>query len=80
MISNPSPVTTRVVREPAPGQDSAVFDETVAKSGREFMFAINIPQEAVVIPETVDAIRAALSLQTDRLEAVGLTNRYLGLA
>jgi glyceraldehyde-3-phosphate dehydrogenase (NAD(P)) len=59
--------------------DIAVFDETIAKSGREFMFAINIPQESVVIPETVDAIRAALSLQTDRLEAVGLTNRYLGL-
>jgi glyceraldehyde-3-phosphate dehydrogenase (NAD(P)) len=44
------------------------------------MFAINIPQESVVIPETIDGIRAALSLQTDRLEAVGLTNRYLGLA
>ena len=60
--------------------DIAVFDETIAKSGREFMFAINIPQESVVIPETIDGIRAALSLQTDRLEAVGLTNKYLGLA
>ncbi len=60
--------------------DIAVFDETIAKSGREFMFAINIPQEAVVIPETMDAIRAALSMQTDRLEAVALTNQYLGLA
>jgi glyceraldehyde-3-phosphate dehydrogenase (NAD(P)) len=59
--------------------DIAVFDETVAVSGRELMFAINIPQEAVVIPETMDAVRAALSLQTDRLEAVGLTNEYLGL-
>ncbi|MBN2205064.1 MAG: type II glyceraldehyde-3-phosphate dehydrogenase, partial [Thermoleophilia bacterium] len=59
--------------------DIAVFDETVAVSGRELMFAINIPQEAVVIPETMDAVRASLSLQTDRLEAVGLTNQYLGL-
>ncbi len=59
--------------------DIAVFDETIARSGREFMFAINIPQEAVVIPESIDAIRAALQMQTDRLEAVGLTNRYLGL-
>jgi glyceraldehyde-3-phosphate dehydrogenase (NAD(P)) len=57
----------------------AVFDETIATSGREFMFAINIPQEAVVTPETMDAIRAALGMQTDRLEAVGLTNKYLGL-
>jgi glyceraldehyde-3-phosphate dehydrogenase (NAD(P)) len=57
----------------------AVFDETIAVSGRELMFAINIPQEAVVTPETVDGIRAALEMQTDRLEAVGLTNRYLGM-
>jgi glyceraldehyde-3-phosphate dehydrogenase (NAD(P)) len=57
----------------------AVFDETIATSGREFMFAINIPQEAVVTPETMDAIRAALEMQTDRLEAVGLTNKYLGM-
>ncbi|HUK78922.1 MAG TPA: hypothetical protein VL117_15200, partial [Thermoleophilia bacterium] len=57
----------------------AVFDETIAKSGREFMFAINIPQESVVIPESIDGIRAALSLQIDRLEAVGLTNGYLGM-
>jgi glyceraldehyde-3-phosphate dehydrogenase (NAD(P)) len=59
--------------------DIAVFEETIATSRRELMFAINIPQEAVVIPESVDAIRAALALQTDRLEAVGLTNKYLGL-
>ena len=32
-----------------------------------------------MIPEAMDAIRAALAMQTDRLEAVGLTNRYLGL-
>jgi glyceraldehyde-3-phosphate dehydrogenase (NAD(P)) len=43
------------------------------------MFAINIPQEAVVIPETMDAIRASLEMQKDRLEAVGLTNKYLGM-
>ncbi len=58
----------------------AVFDETIATSGREFMCAINVPQEAVVTPETMDAIRASLEMQTDRLEAVGLTNRYLGMS
>ncbi|AVX30328.1 glyceraldehyde 3-phosphate dehydrogenase (NAD(P)+) [Carboxydocella thermautotrophica] len=57
----------------------AVFEETIVKSGRDIMFAINIPQEAVVIPESMDAIRAALELQTDRLEAVGKTNEYLGM-
>jgi len=48
-------------------------------SGDDILFAINIPQEAVTIPETIDAIRAAMEMQTDRLEAVGMTNQYLGM-
>lgn len=56
-----------------------VWEETIASSGGDIIFSINIPQEAVVIPESMDAIRAAMSMQTDRLEAVGLTNRYLGM-
>ena len=56
-----------------------LFEETVGMSGEDIMFAINIPQESVTIPETIDAIRAALSMQTDRLEAVAATNRYLGM-
>ncbi|TDT56500.1 type II glyceraldehyde-3-phosphate dehydrogenase [Fonticella tunisiensis] len=57
----------------------AVFEETIVNSGKDIMFAINIPQEAVVIPENMDAIRAAMEMQTDRLEAVALTNKYLGM-
>lgn len=55
----------------------AVWEETIVSSGDDIMFAINIPQEAVVIPETMDGIRASLEMQKDRLEAVGLTNKYL---
>jgi glyceraldehyde-3-phosphate dehydrogenase (NAD(P)) len=57
----------------------AVFEETMAFSGKDIMFAINIPQEAVTVPETIDGIRACMSMQTDRIEAVGLTNKYLNL-
>jgi len=57
----------------------AVFKETVVLSGDNLFFTINVPQEAVVTPETIDGIRAALSLQTDWREAVGLTNKYLGM-
>jgi glyceraldehyde-3-phosphate dehydrogenase (NAD(P)) len=56
-----------------------VWDESFGTSGDDLLFAINIPQEAVTIPETVDGIRAAMEMQTDRLEAVGLTNKYLGM-
>ena len=57
----------------------ALWTDTVVKSGRDIMFAINIPQEAVTIPETVDAVRAALKMQPDRLSATGATNGFLGL-
>lgn len=57
----------------------AVWEECIGDSKDDIMFAINIPQEAVTIPETMDAIRAALEMQTDRLEAVNLTNKYLGM-
>jgi glyceraldehyde-3-phosphate dehydrogenase (NAD(P)) len=56
-----------------------VWEEAVALSGKDIIFSINIPQESVVIPETLDAVRAAMKMQTNRLEAVGLTNRYLGM-
>lgn len=56
-----------------------IWEECVAFSGPDIMFAINIPQEAVTIPETIDGIRACMRMQTERLEAVGLTNKYLGL-
>jgi glyceraldehyde-3-phosphate dehydrogenase (NAD(P)) len=57
-----------------------VFEETIGFSGDDIMFAINIPQESVVVPETIDAIRAAMTMQKEALEGVGLTNQYLGMA
>ena len=57
----------------------AVWKDSVVKSGKDIMFAINIPQEAVVIPESFDAIRSALKLQTTREEGTSKTNEYLGI-
>jgi glyceraldehyde-3-phosphate dehydrogenase (NAD(P)) len=57
----------------------AAWEEAIVNSGDDIMYAINIPQEAVVIPENMDAIRAAMEMQQDRLEAVRLTNQYLGM-
>jgi glyceraldehyde-3-phosphate dehydrogenase (NAD(P)) len=56
-----------------------VWEDTFVKSGRDLMFGIHIPQESVTIPETIDAVRAATGMETDRLTAVGQTNQYLGL-
>jgi glyceraldehyde-3-phosphate dehydrogenase (NAD(P)) len=57
----------------------AIWRDTVVKSGKDIMFGIHIPQESVTIPETIDAVRAALGMETDRLKAVGETNKYLGM-
>lgn len=57
----------------------ALWEDSIVESGDDIMFAINIPQEAVTIPETIDAVRAATGMQTDRLEGVAKTNEYLGL-
>jgi len=55
----------------------AVWEETIVNSGDDIMFAINIPQESVVIPESIDAVRAALKLQSTREEGLAKTNEYL---
>lgn len=57
----------------------AVWEESIVNSGDDIMFAINIPQESVTIPESIDAVRAAMEMQTERLEGVGMTNKYLGM-
>ncbi|MBC8535656.1 type II glyceraldehyde-3-phosphate dehydrogenase [Feifania hominis] len=57
----------------------ALWDESIVNSGNDIMFAINIPQESVVIPENMDAIRAAMQMQLTRDEGTAMTNRYLGI-
>ncbi|AEC01328.1 type II glyceraldehyde-3-phosphate dehydrogenase [Parasphaerochaeta coccoides] len=57
----------------------AIWRDSIVKSGRDIMFAINIPQEAVVIPENIDAIRASMKMQLTRDEGTAETNTYLGI-
>jgi len=57
----------------------AVWEESIVNSGDDIMFAINIPQEAVVIPENIDAVRAATKMQKSREEGTAATNNYLGM-
>lgn len=56
-----------------------LWDESIVESGNDIMYAINIPQEAVTIPETIDAIRAVMGMQTAGVLAVAQTNQYLGM-
>jgi glyceraldehyde-3-phosphate dehydrogenase (NAD(P)) len=57
-----------------------IWEETVLANGRDLYWIHNIPQEAIVIPENIDAIRARMGMQEDRWDAVDTTDRYLGIA
>ena len=56
-----------------------LWEDSIVETGNDIMYAINIPQESVTIPETMDAIRAAIGMQTTREEGTAMTNRYLGI-
>jgi len=55
----------------------ALWEDSIVESGNDIMYAINIPQESVTIPETIDAVRAALTMQRTREEGTAATNRNL---
>ncbi len=56
-----------------------LWEDSIVESGNDIMYAINIPQEAVTIPETMDGIRAAMGMQQTREEGTAKTNEYLGI-
>ncbi|MDR2247357.1 MAG: type II glyceraldehyde-3-phosphate dehydrogenase [Treponema sp.] len=56
-----------------------LWEDSIVESGDTIMYAINIPQESVTIPETMDGVRAAMKMQNDSKSATAETNAYLGL-
>lgn len=56
-----------------------LWEDSIVESGNDIMFAINIPQESVTIPETIDAIRAVMNMQPTRETGTAATNKYLGI-
>lgn len=56
-----------------------LWTDSIVESGDDIMFAINIPQESVTIPETIDAVRAAMKMQLTREDGTAETNKYLGI-
>ena len=56
-----------------------LWEDSIVESGNDIMYAINIPQESVTIPETIDGIRAAMQMQPTREAGTAETNKYLGI-
>lgn len=56
-----------------------LWEDSIVESGDNIMYAINIPQESVTIPETIDAVRACMGMQTDYKKGTAETNKNLGI-
>ncbi|MDR0697151.1 MAG: type II glyceraldehyde-3-phosphate dehydrogenase [Christensenellaceae bacterium] len=57
----------------------ALWSDSVVEIGDSIMYAINVPQESVTIPETIDGVRAVMGMQTTSKSATKKTNNYLGI-
>ncbi len=56
-----------------------VWENSITVNGRELMLVQSVHQEAIVVPENIDAIRAMLKLVEDPLEAINKTDKSLGI-
>jgi len=58
--------------------ENCVWEESISVEGRDLYLFQNVHQEADVVPENVDAVRA-LATDTPRAESVGRTDESLGI-
>jgi glyceraldehyde-3-phosphate dehydrogenase (NAD(P)) len=58
----------------------AVLEETLIVQNDELFCAYMVDNQAIVIPETIDAIRALTGLERDAAASMGKTNDALGIA
>lgn len=56
-----------------------LWEDSIVESGDNIMYAINIPQESVTIPESIDGIRACMNMHADFKSATAETNKHLGI-
>lgn len=57
----------------------ALWEDLVTVQGREVFYAYMVDNQAIVIPETVDAIRALTGLEDDATISISKTNAALGI-
>ncbi len=59
--------------------ETCIWSESITVQEKELYFFQGIHQEAITIPENVDAIRAMMELESDGAKSVEKTNKALGL-
>lgn len=58
----------------------AVWEDALASDGREVYLTYQVHNEAIVIPETIDCIRALSGRERDAARSMALTDASLGIA
>jgi glyceraldehyde-3-phosphate dehydrogenase (NAD(P)) len=58
--------------------ENCIFEESVFADGKELCFFQAIHQEADVVVENIDAIRAMMGIQKDAAKSIQATNKALG--
>lgn len=59
--------------------ENVVWEDSVWVNNDEVMLTYAVHQEAIVVPENVDAVRAVTSLVKDPLESIKITDETLGI-
>jgi glyceraldehyde-3-phosphate dehydrogenase (NAD(P)) len=57
----------------------AVWEDALAMDGNELYMVFQVHNEAITIPEIIDAIRAVTGIETDAMKSIEKTNRSLGI-
>ena len=57
----------------------AIWEDLVTVTGNEAYLAYQVYNEAIVVPETIDAIRALSGTVTDAETSIRLTDKSLGM-
>lgn len=57
----------------------AVWEDSLASDGRDVYLTYQVDNEAIVIPETIDCIRAMTGIETDGAASIAKTDRSLGI-
>lgn len=57
----------------------AVWEDALASDGRELYLTYQVDNEAIAIPENIDAIRAMSGSETDGARSIEKTNKSLGI-
>jgi glyceraldehyde-3-phosphate dehydrogenase (NAD(P)) len=57
----------------------ALWEDMLKVQGDELFYAYVVDNQAIVIPETIDAIRALTGIETDAIKSISKTNTSLGI-